>query len=63
MNVLASLRENISHFRQEKEEKKIEKVRERERLSDKVEMLQSELREIKDLLARFSLSKDQQSET
>ena len=63
MNVLASLRENISHFRQEKEEKKIEKVRERERLSDRVEMLQSELREIKDLLARFSLSKDQESET
>ena len=63
MNVLASLRENISDFRQEKEEKKIEKVRERERLSDKVEMLQSELREIKDLLARFSLSKDQQSKT
>ena len=57
-----SVRENISDFRQEKEEKKIEKVREREKLSGKVEMLQSELREIKNLLTRLSLSKDQQSE-
>ena len=54
-----SVRENISDFRQEKEEKKIEKVREREKLSGKVEMLQSELREIKNLLTRLSLSKDQ----
>ena len=59
---LASLGENISDFRQEKEEKKIKKVREREKLSGKVEMLQSELREIKNLLTRLSLSKDQQSE-
>ena len=59
---LASMGENISDFRQEKEEKKIKKVREREKLSGKVEMLQSELREIKNLLTRLSLSKDQQSE-
>ena len=52
------MRGNI--YRQEKEEKKIKKVRDREKLSDQVVMLKFELREIKNLLARLSLSKDQQ---
>ena len=45
-------------YRQEKEEKKIEKVRERERLADQVEMMQSELREIKQILVTLSRTKD-----